>query len=242
LFYQVCLKRLIHFYLIHFYLVPGERSRTFLARNGVPLERIWTGFYSIDTNRFANVARDRQSVAAWPKAFLFVGQYIGRKGLPELLEAFGKANTEWSLILCGSGPRKDLVREHCSGDGSVVDKGFVQPGDLPAIMCSAGAFVLPSREDNWGLVALEAAAAGLPLACSTACGASAELVRVGKNGFLFHPGDTEGLVEALVQIASSSTSDLKAMSRASVTLAANYSASRWAENFWARISEQLSTA
>ena len=45
---------------------------------------------------------------------------------------------------------------------------FVQPDALPKIYADAGALILPSRYDSWGVVALEGCAAGLPVVAETA--------------------------------------------------------------------------
>ena len=66
--------------------------------------------------------------------------------------------------------------------------GFVQPDALPEIYAAAGALVLPSREDLWGVVALEACTAGLPVVVSDGCGVSEDLATPA-NGFTVPVGD-----------------------------------------------------
>ncbi|MGY2061150.1 glycosyltransferase, partial [Nocardia gipuzkoensis] len=63
----------------------------------------------------------------------------------------------------------------------------------------ADAIVLPSRYEPFGIVALEAAAAGTPLVTSTA-GGLGELVIDGVTGASFEPADVNGLVEAVVAV------------------------------------------
>jgi glycosyltransferase involved in cell wall biosynthesis len=230
LFYHTVLKR-----IADRFFVPGQRSMDFLVGAGVPSSQIYRGLYSADMDRFSALAESRRTCVAWPKVFLFVGQYIDRKGVPDLLQAFAASSSSWSLVFCGSGPLKQTISTAHPGLKNVSDKGFIQPPDLPATMGQAGAFVMPSREDNWGLALLEAAAAGLPLICSSACGASEDVLREGLNGFAFPPGDVKALTRTLDGVAGADVAELKGMSGESICRASEYSAERWADRFWASV-------
>ena len=61
--------------------------------------------------------------------------------------------------------------------------------------------VLPSRSEPWGVVVLEAAAAGLALVVSDVVGAAVELVRPGVNGATVPPDDVAALRRALTVVA-----------------------------------------
>jgi glycosyltransferase involved in cell wall biosynthesis len=227
--------------MVDFFLVPGERARNYLLRSGVLAGKIWTGLYSVDVDRFAIVAGLRKARSDWPRSLLFVGQYVERKGVPELLKAFSQHSGGWKLVLCGAGPLKGLIANYCKHCPNIIDRGFVQPADLPAVMAEAGAFILPSREDNWPLVLIEAGAAGLPLICSRACGSSGELVREGVNGFLLESVNVQGINELILKLASMSVYGLREMGAASAVLVSEYSAVRWAQRLWSNLSEALPT-
>ncbi len=81
--------------------------------------------------------------------------------------------------------------------------GFLQVGDLPRWYAHAGAFVLPSLMEPWGLVVNEAAASGLPLLVSNRAGCSATLVPdpEGTTGARFDPMDVEGIAAKMSWIA-----------------------------------------
>lgn len=67
--------------------------------------------------------------------------------------------------------------------------GFVPHSDVPQIYAQADICVIPSVWDEpFGLVALEAMAAGVPV-CASRCGGLATIVEHGKTGFLFQPGN-----------------------------------------------------
>jgi glycosyltransferase involved in cell wall biosynthesis len=112
----------------------------------------------------------------------------------------------------------------------VTDRGFTQPSEQAKIFAEHGAFVLPSKFEPWGVVIAEAAASGLPLICTTACGAALDLVRPGVNGLLTEPGDVDGLARAM-RWMHDHESELAAMGRRGQALARNFSAEAWAERW-----------
>ena len=222
-------RRLVFDRLFDRYLVPGQRSRALLEAAGVPSARVWTGLYASTSGRAVERA-DR-----WPQSFLFLGQYVERKGLPELLDAFARTGAGWSLRLCGDGPLKPLVASAAARDDRIEDLGFVQPGALGDVLRRAGAFVLPSREDMWPLALLEAAASGLPVVCTDACGSADELVRHGESGLVVPTGDVPALAAALGRIAGQTDDALRAMGARGRALAAPYTPARWADGLMAHL-------
>jgi len=110
----------------------------------------------------------------------------------------------------------------------VTLRDFVQPKALPEIYAAAGALVLPSRCDSWGVVALEACAAGLPVVISDGCGAANEMATPA-NGFTVAAGDPVGLARALTCVAAASTSQRKQWGHSSSEIASSYRPERWAD-------------
>ncbi|QXD16179.1 glycosyltransferase family 4 protein [Rhodocaloribacter litoris] len=208
--------------------VSGERQRQLARRLGYAGPRCWTGIYACDHARFAAVYREGQ---ARPRVLLFVGRYIPIKGLDTLLAAYRRYRAmtpePWALYCAGTGELASLLE----GEEGVTDLGFVQPDRLPEIFAGAGAFVLPSRREPWGVVVQEAAAAGLPLLCSTASGASVHLVQDGYNGFLFEPKDADHLAALMLRLTRMTPAERLAMSRASHLLSQQFTPGRWAETF-----------
>ena len=79
----------------------------------------------------------------------------------------------------------------------------VPPGDprLKAILHEADLFVLPSLHEPFGIVALEAWAAGLPVLASGA-GGLADFITPGRNGLFFDPRDPASLVDAYERLTN----------------------------------------
>ena len=104
---------------------------------------------------------------------------------------------------------------------------------MAEVWAEAGVFVLPSRFDPWPLALVEAAAAGLPVICSDACGSAVEIVRSGYNGVRVADENTEALASALARIHDTHDA-LPEWGRRAQQFAMPYSAEQWAER-WARM-------
>jgi glycosyltransferase involved in cell wall biosynthesis len=207
--------------------LPNERQRVFARKLGFGEDRIWPGVYCCDQPRFEV---DRTGWAEEPPAFLYAGRLVALKGVEVLLRAYAayrrRVEEPWALHIAGTGPLEAVA----AGAEGVVLLGFRQPAAMPAVFAGAGCFVLPSLVEPWGIVLHEAAASGLPLLCTTSCGASLDLVRDGYNGFTIPPGSAEALAEAMVRIATMDADRRRAMGRASVSLSRQLTPARWADD------------
>ena len=70
---------------------------------------------------------------------------------------------------------------------------------------AADVFVLPTREDIWGLVINEAMAYGLPVITTDKCNAGLELIQNGINGFVIKKDSEKELMEAVTRALSECT-------------------------------------
>ena len=162
------------------------------------------------------------------KIILTVGQFIHRKGFDLLLRAFAGFSQECGLYFVGGEPTKEylqLVDElHIS---NVHFIGFKSKEELKNYYAAADLFVLPTREDIWGLVINEAMAAGLPIITTNRCGAGLELIKNGENGFLVQVGDREALREKMMLILNDSQRQ-KSMSQKAFDVINGYSIEKMA--------------
>ena len=188
--------------------VAGVTAHEYARRVGFPDDRIFQGLLTCDAELFRpiGIARHRPEAAgAWPRAFLFVGQFIPRKGLDVLLEAYRRyrlqSSAPWELWCAGAGPLRPLL----DGEAGVRVLDFVAPQECAQLMAQAGAFVLPSRMDHWGVVIHEATCAGLPVIASRTSYASVDLVQDGCNGYTFPTGDVARLERLLAVCADQET-------------------------------------
>ena len=105
-------------------------------------------------------------------------------------------------MLIGGGEQEDTYRDIIEREGlqNVVLKGFLKKDQIYACYQLAELFVLPTREDIWGLVINEAMACGLPVVSTDRCIAAMELV--GEGGFVVPAEDAEALAGAMKRILS----------------------------------------
>jgi glycosyltransferase involved in cell wall biosynthesis len=138
---------------------------------------------------------------------VYVGNFIKLKGLDALLTAFAAAVKEaprLRLALVGSGDEEAALKEQAEALGvasRVQWMPYRQQPELWDVYGCGDFFVLPTRRDTFGVVVLEAMAAGLPVLCSRFAGAVNDLVADGKNGWVIDPEDTAGLSRRLVTLA-----------------------------------------
>jgi len=204
--------------------VPGERGFQLINRSGIAPGRIFRPLYGIATSPPDTKVLKRD------RAFLFVGQLIERKGIPELLSAYAQYRLNsadpLALYIAGTGPLETLR----DGQEGVEWLGFVQPSELASLRSKCPFLVLPSHHDAWPLALVEAAADGMGILCTTACGSSVEIVRSGWNGRVFPPKNVAALAEAL-QWADAHIQESDLIGERSRQLAAPYSAEQWAEEW-----------
>ncbi|HEY1685648.1 MAG TPA: glycosyltransferase family 4 protein [Tepidisphaeraceae bacterium] len=210
-------------------MVPGERAWQYARRLGFDENQIRRGMYSFDETAFAPLydQRLRENNGAWPRKFLFVGRYAEEKAINILVDGYRlycQNHTDpWPLITCGAGPHASMLQ----GVPHLDNRGFVQPGDYRA-WAEAGAFVLASRFDPWGVVIAEAAAAGLPIVCTESVGASVELVRSMFNGMTVATENPEALAKGLAWVHQNHA-QCPLMGQRSRQMAAAFSSEIWAQ-------------
>lgn len=206
----------------------GERQKRLASFLGYPAARIWEGYYSCDLERFSMVENAR---AGRRRSFIFVGRCVESKGALILAEAYRryvKQVTEpWPLHVAGTGPLEAVLREAGS-----TGEGFVQPEKLPELLAGAGVLVLPSLFEPWGVVIHEAAASGLPLLCSRACGAADRFLEEGQNGFWVETGSVEALADRMRAFHHLDDAMLERFSLRSRKLARQISPDSWADTLY----------
>ena len=217
-------------------LVPSRYSASVAAEvYGVPAARIGVVPEAID------LAAWRARLAAAPRrpragpTVLAVGRTYARKRFPDLLHAAARlkpAIPGLRVRVVGKGPEWDaLVRLHTElglGD-TVALRGDVTWDELAEEYVNADCFCLPSVQEGFGIVFLEAMAAGLPV---VACRAAAvpEVVREGETGVLVPPRAPPALADALADLLRR-PERARALGGAARVRVADYAVERVAERF-----------
>lgn len=204
--------------------VAGAPQAEFARRLGY--RWVETGLYCADVEAY----RCELPLCQRPRALLFTGRLIADKGVDLLVEAYRayrlQVERPMELLVAGTGPLAGLIE----GVEGLRPLGFVQPEALPAWMARCQALVLPSRDEHWGVVIHEAAAAGLPVLASEACMAATAFVRDGDSGYLYPPS-VPALTDSLLRFHRLDDSARENMSRQSKDLALTWSPRQQAEAF-----------
>jgi glycosyltransferase involved in cell wall biosynthesis len=167
-----------------FYVVP----------NGVEAEEL-----APDRSEQSAQIRD---LCSGPPFILFMGRVHWKKGLDRLIRALALLEGV-SLVIAGNDeegyrPGLEALARELGVQERIIHTGSVQGADKQALLSHARVLALPSYSENFGLVVIEAMAAGRPVVVTPEVGL-AEMVRETGAG-LVAGGDPEHLADALARI------------------------------------------
>ncbi|APU19300.1 glycosyltransferase family 4 protein [Actinoalloteichus sp. GBA129-24] len=176
----------------------------------------------------AKVAEARASVQAKDAPLLlFFGRIEWEKGAQDAvaaLPAIRRSHPGAVLAIAGQGGYQDRLVDEARRHRvrrAVRLTGQLPDQELAALLAAADVVVLPSRYEPFGIVALEAAAAGAPLVASTA-GGLGEVVRDGETGLSFAPGDVAGLTAGVRRVLADPASAARRASAARDRLSTDF--------------------
>lgn len=173
------------------------------------IDRYFPGDYKVIPNG-VDVDRFRRAVpiARWQdgtRNILFVGRHEPRKGLVELLKAFRilrKTGCDCRLLIVGSGPQEREARRYVLTRRlqGVEFLGRVSDDEKAQLFKTADVYASPATgRESFGIVLLEAMAAGTPIVCSDIHGYKG-VVRRGREGLLVPPRKPKALASAIGQL------------------------------------------
>ena len=129
------------------------------------------------------------------------------KRIPDIIAIFNKIQKEIpaKLMMVGEGPEKEKAEQLCRELG-IQDKVifFGNSNEIDTILCQTDLFLLPSKTESFGLVALEAMACGVPVISSNA-GGLPEVNKDGFSGYLSEVGDVDGMANNALKILKNQT-------------------------------------
>jgi phosphatidyl-myo-inositol alpha-mannosyltransferase len=170
------------------------------------IDRYFPGDYKVipngvDVARFANAV----PIARWQDGtpnVLFVGRHEPRKGLLDLLKAhrvLRRSGERSRLLIVGSGPQEREARRYVATRGlkGVEFLGRVSDAEKAQLYKTAEVYVSPATGgESFGIVLLEAMAAGTAIVCSDIHGYKG-VVRRGREGLLVPPRQPRELATAI---------------------------------------------
>lgn len=154
-------RELDHYAAADFVVVPSLFAFNSFVEHGFPSTRLLRNPYGVDLARFRHPPRRASGTS---RKIIFVGQWSFRKGADLLSKALDASP---NVRLTHAGTRGDVP---FPDSRRFVSLGAVPNARLPQVLREHDLLVLPSREDGFGLVLLEAIAAGLPVIASRTSG------------------------------------------------------------------------
>jgi phosphatidylinositol alpha-mannosyltransferase len=152
-------------------------------------------FNGVELQRFAGAESTPSDPAG--RVILFVGRHEPRKGLDVLVEAMARLPADTRLWVAGTGPDTDALRATTADDPRVEWLGPINDDEKVSRLRAADVFCAPSvRGESFGVVLLEAMAAGTPVVASDLPGYR-NVARGGADAVLVEPGDPEALATGL---------------------------------------------
>lgn len=174
---------------VDLFLAPTEFVRAKLVAAGLAPERVDVKPHFVPVDPGAGDGRGGYALA--------VGRLAEEKGLRTLLAAWARLPSPLPLRIVGDGPLRDAASSAAAADPRITWLGAAAPDEVRAQMRGASLLVVPSTwYETFGLVVIEAFAAGLPVVAA-GHGALAELVAHGRTGLLVPPGDPGALAAAI---------------------------------------------
>ncbi len=159
----------------------------------------------VDSERIRGLAR-ASSPHPWIRAGttpvgVAVGRLARQKNYPLLVDAMAKLRDETNLrlIVIGEGPDRDVLQEQIERLGLVerIDLHGLDTNPYPT-MAGADLLILPSEEEAFGLVVVEALACGIPVV-ATDCAGPRAILRDG-GGVVVPRGDSDALAAAVLDV------------------------------------------
>lgn len=165
-----------------------------LWRRGVDGERFHPRFQSAEMRAALSDGNPNDTL------MLYVGRLSDEKQIDHIRPALEQIPGT-RLAIVGDGPARERLESYFAGTPTRF-MGYMKGEALSQAYASADMFVFPSALETFGLVVVEAMAAGLPVVASRV-GGIPEVVEEGRTGYTFDSGDIAGLVEGVRRIAVS---------------------------------------
>jgi glycosyltransferase involved in cell wall biosynthesis len=188
----------------------GEYGRRLFERYGAARKDTFMFPLISDLELFSNTpadvvrqVREQYGFDQLRRRILYCGRMMQVKRPDLTIAAFialAGQRLDWDLVMMGEGslrgPMAASVPPHLRE--RVKWLGLIQDtAKLASVFAQCDVLVLPSDKEPWGMVVIEAAAAGLALVMTDIVGASPELVADGENGRVFPPGNLAAFIAAL---------------------------------------------
>ena len=180
------------------YIASSSKAKEAQVYYGALEEKCHISYLTVDVDQYVQKPQGKGN-----GKILCVGSLIERKGIDLLLKALSELREPYDLFIAGTGEEKESL-EKLAQELKIDDKihflGHLNRAELLKHYADSDLFVLPTREDCFALVILEAMCSGLPIICSKYADGAYDLLENEKNGFVIDPYDTKKFRECIQRI------------------------------------------
>ncbi len=192
---------------VDFAISVGTQNEAYYKAMGMNSSQILFAPHAIDESRFL-MSKDNHLSQAWRNTleipddhtiFIYIGKFEYRKNLETLIKAKKKLKHEsCTLLLVGSGPEEQMLKNLANGDPNIHFHGFVNQANIASMYQLADVFVLTSVSETWGLGINEAMNCGLAIVASDKVGCAVDLVK--DNGLIFKAENEIDLADKMLTL------------------------------------------
>ncbi len=172
-------------------------KKMILIPNGVDIEQFHPRASNLDLKKKLGIKGE--------KIVLSVSRLTPKNGLSFLIRAAALINKKIpnvKFIIVGSGSEEKNLKKLTSQfkiDKNIIFTGYVPHEQIPEFMSIADVFLRPSVAEGFGIVFIEAMAAGIPV-IATRVGGIIDIIQAGENGVLVEPKNSSQIADAIVKL------------------------------------------
>jgi glycosyltransferase involved in cell wall biosynthesis len=178
------------------FIAYGSRAKQYLEALGAEPDRTTIAINTVDTAYFGAgyAARCRKTTA---HVLVCTSGLVERKQIGLLVRIAAKLarkRNDFEILIVGNGPERaklEALARDLNVSTIVRFAGFRQRDGVADALREASCFLFPTGFDIWGLVLVEAMAAGVPCIASVHAGATADLIEDGKTGYAVDFSDSD---------------------------------------------------
>jgi glycosyltransferase involved in cell wall biosynthesis len=194
----------------------GDYNKQYYLKAGLRNEQLTAAPHAVDNDRFiadgtqweikAANERANLNIPADAVVFLYAGKFYELKQLHFLINVFKQiTNSTFRLLLVGNGVQESILKNLAKDDERILFSGFKNQTEMPWVYRMGNVFVLPSKNETWGLSINESMACSRAAIVSDGCGCAPELIVKGKTGFVFEVGNEFDLIACFQQFENVQT-------------------------------------
>ena len=217
-----------------------EYQKNLYMRIGIEEKRIEIIPHCIDVSRIKKLANDSTEETMVKPVIFYGGRLTVEKGIKELLNSYQQISEqmESTLVLVGTGPLKEWILkkkrtvEKNSKGSRVVCLGWQPMNVFLSKMREADVVVLPSHNESFGIILLEAMSLKRPIV-ATRSGGVTDIITDHADGILVNPHDHNELAKAILELLGDSKMRARVGSNALTTVQRKYEVIKVSSQFTA---------